>query len=89
MINGSFLGTSSCNCSKQYTSVNIWNKTWHLGASQDGVKPIQVAAARGFVGAVEILFPLTSKVDTIPTWTVSGILEHMQSETNKQQVLIS
>ncbi|BAT87959.1 hypothetical protein VIGAN_05138400 [Vigna angularis var. angularis] len=54
-------------------------------SDEDGVKPIQVAAARGFVGAVEVLFPLTSKVDTFPTWTVSGILEHMQSETNKQQ----
>jgi len=82
----SLLDTSNgCYCSKQCTSINIWNKIWH----QDGVKPIQVAAARGSVGAVEILFPLTSKVDAFPTWTVGGILEYMQSETNKQQVLNS
>lgn len=54
--------------------------------SQDGVKPIQVAAARDNRRAVEILFPLTSKVDTIRTWTIDGILEYMQSETKNQQV---
>ena len=56
-------------------------------ASQ-GEKPIQVAAARGNRQATEILFPLTSKVETIPNWTVDGILEYMQSEHNKEQVLI-
>lgn len=56
---------------------------------QDGLKPIQVAAARGNRGAVEILFPLTSKVQTISNWTVDEILENMQSETIKQQVFIS
>jgi hypothetical protein len=58
-------------------------------ASQDGAKPIQVAAARGNRRAVEILFPLTSKVETIPNWTVDGILEYMQSESSKEQVLRS
>ncbi|KAH7571891.1 hypothetical protein JRO89_XS04G0163400 [Xanthoceras sorbifolium] len=51
----------------------------------DGQKPILVAAARGNREVVEILFPLTSKVQTIPEWTVDGILEYMQSETSKQQ----
>ncbi|XP_007030542.2 PREDICTED: ankyrin-1 [Theobroma cacao] len=51
---------------------------------EDGQKPIQVAAGRGQRGAVEILFPLTSKIDAIPEWTVDGILEFMQSEANKQ-----
>ncbi|KAK7397317.1 hypothetical protein VNO78_18485 [Psophocarpus tetragonolobus] len=54
-------------------------------SDEDGVKPIQVAAARGYRGAIEMLFPLTSKVDTVPTWTIDGILEYMQSETKKQQ----
>lgn len=53
-------------------------------ASQDGLNPIQVAAARGNRGAVEILFPLTSKVQTIANWTVDGILDYMQSEISKQ-----
>ncbi|KAK3200678.1 hypothetical protein Dsin_024093 [Dipteronia sinensis] len=52
---------------------------------EDGQKPILVAAARGNREVVEILFPLTSKIQTITEWTVDGILEHMQSETNKQQ----
>ncbi|GLT55205.1 hypothetical protein SLA2020_283480 [Shorea laevis] len=52
---------------------------------EDGAKPIQVAAARGNRRAVEILFPLTSKVETIPNWTVDGILEYMQSESSKEQ----
>ena len=58
-------------------------------ALQDGMKPILVAAARGNRGAVEILFPLTSKDEKIPKWTVDGILEYMQSETSKQLVLIA
>jgi hypothetical protein len=56
-------------------------------ASQ-GEKPIQVAAAIGNRQATEILFPLTSKVETISNWTIDGILEYMQSEHNKEQVLI-
>lgn len=53
------------------------------------MKPMLVAAARGSHGAVEILFPLTSKDENIRKWTVDGILEHMQSETSKQPVLRS
>ncbi|GMY20820.1 ankyrin repeat, PH and SEC7 domain containing protein secG [Fagus crenata] len=53
-------------------------------SDEDGLKPIQVAAARGNRGAVETLFPLTSKVQSIPNWTVDGILDYMQSEISKQ-----
>ncbi|XP_059649308.1 uncharacterized protein LOC132295173 isoform X2 [Cornus florida] len=52
---------------------------------EDGLKPIQVAAARGNRRAVEILFPLTSQLQTVPDWCVDGILEHMQAETGKIQ----
>ncbi|XVF01559.1 hypothetical protein REPUB_Repub04eG0099600 [Reevesia pubescens] len=52
---------------------------------EDGQKPIQVAAARGQRQAVEILFPLTSRIDSIPEWTVDGVLEYMQSEAIKQK----
>ncbi|KAL7204845.1 hypothetical protein ACSBR2_017870 [Camellia fascicularis] len=52
---------------------------------EDGLKSVQVAAARGNRTAVEILFPLTSQIQTVPEWTVDGILEHMQSETGKEQ----
>lgn len=54
-------------------------------SDEDGVKPVQVAAGRGNRGAVEILFPVTSKIDAIPSWTIDGILEHVQSESKKQQ----
>ncbi|KAL2345796.1 hypothetical protein Fmac_007081 [Flemingia macrophylla] len=54
-------------------------------SDEDGVKPVMVAAARGHRGVVEMLFPLTSKIDTVPTWTMDGILEYMQSETKEQQ----
>lgn len=54
-------------------------------SDEDGVKPIQVAAGRGNRGAVEILFPVTFKIDVIPSWTIDGILEHVQSESKKQQ----
>lgn len=55
-------------------------------ALQEGLKPIQIAAASGNRSAVEILFPLTLRVETISNWTVDGILEYMQSETSRQQV---
>ncbi|XP_024025168.1 uncharacterized protein LOC21407303 [Morus notabilis] len=52
---------------------------------EDGTKPILVAAARSNRGAVKILFPLTSKIESIPKWTVDGIIEYMHSETSRQQ----
>ncbi|CAL0301813.1 unnamed protein product [Lupinus luteus] len=53
-------------------------------SDEDGIKPLQVAAARGNRAAVEILFPLTSKIDAVSTWTIDGIVEYMQSETKRQ-----
>ncbi|KAG6586315.1 Ankyrin-1, partial [Cucurbita argyrosperma subsp. sororia] len=53
---------------------------------EDGLRPIQVAAARGSRAAVEILLPLTSAIKTIPNWTADGILDYMQNETMKDQV---
>lgn len=52
---------------------------------EGGLKPVQVAAARGNKGAVEILLAVSSHVDTVPDWTVDGIIEHMQSECTKEQ----
>ncbi|KVI08508.1 Ankyrin repeat-containing protein [Cynara cardunculus var. scolymus] len=54
-------------------------------ADEDGLKPIQVAAARGNRGAVEILFPLSSPVESVSDWSVDGIIEYMQSEVAKEQ----
>ncbi|XP_052192696.1 uncharacterized protein LOC127801521 isoform X2 [Diospyros lotus] len=52
---------------------------------EDGLKPVQVAAARGNRKAVEMLLPLTSKIQDVADWSVDGVLEHMQSETRKEQ----
>ncbi|KAH7864121.1 hypothetical protein Vadar_026028 [Vaccinium darrowii] len=52
---------------------------------EDGLKPVQVAAVRGNRKAVEILFPLTSEIQNVSEWTVDGVLEHMQSETGREQ----
>ncbi|XXG67161.1 hypothetical protein AAC387_Pa06g0569 [Persea americana] len=49
---------------------------------EDGLKPIQVAAARGNRGAVEVLFPVTSPTQTHPDWTIDGIIK---DEAAKQQ----
>lgn len=56
-------------------------------ADEDGQKPIQVAAARGNRSTVELLYPLTVPIQSIPDWTVDGVLEYEQSETQKQQEL--
>ncbi|KAJ0902143.1 putative ankyrin repeat-containing domain-containing protein [Helianthus annuus] len=52
---------------------------------EDGLKPVQVAAARGNRAAVEMLLPLSSQVETVKDWTVDGIINHMQSEGAKEQ----
>ncbi|OWM82049.1 hypothetical protein CDL15_Pgr001623 [Punica granatum] len=54
-------------------------------ADEEGVKPILVAAGRGNQRAVEALFPVTSQIESIPKWTVDGIIGYMQSESGKQQ----
>uniref|UniRef100_A0A6M2F919 Serine/threonine-protein kinase BSK1-like TPR repeats domain-containing protein n=1 Tax=Populus davidiana TaxID=266767 RepID=A0A6M2F919_9ROSI len=71
-------------------SPEILNRLLEAGADsnvtdEDGQKPIQVAAARGNREAVEILFPLTRKVQSVREWTVDGILAHMLSEANKEE----
>lgn len=53
------------------------------------MKPIEVAAARGHRRAVEILFPVTSQIPTVSEWSVDGILEHVESETDKVKVFTS
>nr|GMD46629.1 ankyrin-1 isoform X2 [Ipomoea batatas] len=54
-------------------------------SDEDGMKPIQVAAARGNRAAVELLFPVTSQVQGVSEWNVDGLIEYMQSQTEKAQ----
>lgn len=88
-VNISVGGVTPLHIAADNGSLEIINCLLKAGADpnvidEDGLKPIQVAAARGNRGAVEILFPLTSKVQTIANWTVDGILDYMQSEISKQ-----
>ncbi|KAK4596478.1 hypothetical protein RGQ29_014499 [Quercus rubra] len=88
-VNISVGGVTPLHIAADNGSLEIINCLLKAGADpnvtdEDGLKPIQVAAARGNRGAVEILFPLTSKVQAIANWTVDGILDHMQSEISKQ-----
>ncbi|XP_047948377.1 uncharacterized protein LOC125194283 [Salvia hispanica] len=52
---------------------------------EDGLKPVQVAASRGNKVAVEILLPVTAPIESIPEWSIDGILKHMQQETGKEE----
>uniref|UniRef100_A0A2P2JZZ6 Ankyrin-1-like n=1 Tax=Rhizophora mucronata TaxID=61149 RepID=A0A2P2JZZ6_RHIMU len=83
-------GTTALHIAADIGSAEILNCLLKAGADpnitdEDGLKPIQVAAARGNHGAVNVLFPLTSKVETIPKWTVDDIIAH-ESEVNRQEV---
>uniref|UniRef100_A0ACD5W9N2 Uncharacterized protein n=1 Tax=Avena sativa TaxID=4498 RepID=A0ACD5W9N2_AVESA len=51
-----------------------------------GVKPIELAASSGMRKLVELLFPLTSPIPTIPNWTVDGIMAHANSRPSKPKV---
>ncbi|XP_059440604.1 uncharacterized protein LOC132173055 [Corylus avellana] len=90
-VNFSFSGATPLHMAAYKGSLEIINCLLKAGADPNatevgGEKPIQVAAARGYPQAVEILFPLTSKVEAIPNWTVDGILEYMQFKRSKEQV---
>ncbi|XP_058738659.1 uncharacterized protein LOC131610671 [Vicia villosa] len=89
-VNVSAGGATPLHIASDNGSLELINSLLKAGADpniadEDGVKPIQVAAARGNREAVEIFFPVTSKIDTVPFWTIDGILEYMQSESKKQQ----
>uniref|UniRef100_A0ACD5XAH1 Uncharacterized protein n=1 Tax=Avena sativa TaxID=4498 RepID=A0ACD5XAH1_AVESA len=51
-----------------------------------GVKPIELAASSGMRKLVELLFPLTSPILTVPNWTVDGIMAHANSRPSKPKV---
>ncbi|CAI8615571.1 unnamed protein product [Vicia faba] len=89
-VNVSAGGATPLHIAADNGSLELINSLLKAGADpnvsdEDDVKPIQVAAARGNRGAVEIFFPVTSKIDAVPSWTIDGILEYMQSESKNQQ----
>ncbi|XP_044947802.1 uncharacterized protein LOC123397239 [Hordeum vulgare subsp. vulgare] len=43
-----------------------------------GSTPIEVAASKGSRDMVEMLFPLTSPISTLPGWSIYGIISHVK-----------
>ncbi|KAG7030314.1 Ankyrin repeat and SOCS box protein 3 [Cucurbita argyrosperma subsp. argyrosperma] len=89
-VNISAGGATPLHIAADSGNLEIINSLLQAGADpnaidEDGLKPVQVAAARGNRAAVEILLPLTSAVEAIPNWTTDGILEYMQNEINKDR----
>lgn len=54
-------------------------------AEEDGTKPIQVAAASGSREAVEALLTVTERIQSVPEWSVDGVIEFVQSEYKREQ----
>ncbi|KAL4575314.1 hypothetical protein LXL04_022156 [Taraxacum kok-saghyz] len=58
--------------------------------TDDGITPLLSAVAAGSLPCLElliqVLFPVSSHVETIPKWSVDGIIQYMQSEGSKNQV---
>lgn len=49
-----------------------------------GRMPIELAALNGTREDVEILFPVTSCIPTVPDWSIDGIIRHAKSVSMKQ-----
>ncbi|XP_060218204.1 uncharacterized protein LOC132645307 [Lycium barbarum] len=56
-------------------------------ADEDGNKPLHVAATRGSRAAVKALLPVTPRIQSVPEWTVDGVIEFMQAEYRRKQVI--
>uniref|UniRef100_A0A1J3IBL2 Putative ankyrin repeat protein n=1 Tax=Noccaea caerulescens TaxID=107243 RepID=A0A1J3IBL2_NOCCA len=52
---------------------------------EEGNRPLEVAAARENRKVIEILFPLTTKPESVSDWSVDGILAHMESNKEREQ----
>ncbi|XP_038973633.1 ankyrin repeat and SOCS box protein 2-like [Phoenix dactylifera] len=61
---------------KAGADANILNK--------DGLKPIEIAAVFGKQEVVEILFPSTSPISSVPDWSIDGIITDLKSKVPKQ-----
>lgn len=53
---------------------------------QFGVFPIEVAALQVHREIVEMLFPLTSPISTVPDWSIDGIFAHAKNFGSKPLV---
>lgn len=54
-----------------------------------GRTPIEFAASEGRRDMVEMLFPLTSPIPTLPEWSIDGIISHVESFGLKPRACVS
>ncbi|GKU86404.1 hypothetical protein SLEP1_g935 [Rubroshorea leprosula] len=50
-----------------------------------GMTPVEIAALKGYLQAVMILFPVTKPIPTIPDWSVVGLTEHVHSDEAEEE----
>jgi ankyrin repeat protein len=53
---------------------------------QCGLLPIEIAAMQGKTEIMEMLFPLTSQVPEVQSWSVRGILQYVKSNAFEKEV---
>jgi uncharacterized protein YqiB (DUF1249 family) len=58
----------------------------YLFSQQYGRLPIELAAEYGTWEDVEILFPVTYAIPTMPDWSVQGIISHVYMEVLQREV---
>ncbi|KAE9463976.1 hypothetical protein C3L33_04161, partial [Rhododendron williamsianum] len=63
---------------------NVADIFWLL---QDGLTPLEIVGMHSNLAGVMILFPVTSRIPTIPNWSLDGIMKHLHSEEGRRQIL--
>lgn len=58
---------------------NYFMNSYFLDHEQFGRMPIEFAVRCGTLKDVNILFPLTSPMPTVPDWSVRGIIRHVNT----------
>ncbi|KAF7154374.1 hypothetical protein RHSIM_Rhsim01G0268800 [Rhododendron simsii] len=51
----------------------------------EGLTPLEIAALHSNHAAVMVLFPVTSRLPTIPDWSLVGIMKHVHSDEGRRQ----
>ncbi|GLU07653.1 hypothetical protein SLE2022_246030 [Rubroshorea leprosula] len=53
--------------------------------NNEGLTPVELAALTGTHQDVMILFPVTSPVPSVPEWSVSGLIKHVDSHVAREE----
>ncbi|XP_058208699.1 uncharacterized protein LOC131321764 isoform X2 [Rhododendron vialii] len=54
-------------------------------ADIDGLTPLEIVGMHSNLAGVMVLFPVTSRIPTIPNWSLDGIMKHLHSEEGRRQ----